>query len=74
MRLVELGLGEIGVVRGNDRQVHCIGDLEMPALAGLLGRWQAALDGVALQFDIKPLGENRSQIAHQRLIQHPATR
>ena len=67
MRLVDLGLGEIDVIGGDQRDALGIGHLDMPALADLLGLGQPVLARVALQLDVEPVAEGRSQPVHQHL-------
>ncbi len=68
MRLVHVGLGEIDIVGGDQRQVHRIGHLDMAAFGRLfrLGIL-TALAGMALQLDIEPVGKGRGKPQHQRL-------
>ena len=53
MRLVEIAVGEIGIVCRDERQVMGIGEIDEPGLAAqFLGQT------VALHFDVEPSGKD----------------
>ena len=67
MRLIHLRFREIDVIGRHQGQAHLIGKFDMPAFGPRLGFGQtAALAGVALQFDIKPLRIDRRQAFQDR--------
>ncbi len=82
MRLVHGGGGEIDVVGRDQGQVQRIGQLDKPALGPGLGLGQtAALAGMALQLDVKPVGigpreafQQRLRLGQLRALQQPPQR
>ena len=65
--LIHVGLGEIDIVGGDQRQAHRIGHLDQPLLGQPFGLGRTGAVAVALQFDIQPVGVDRRQPGHQRL-------
>jgi hypothetical protein len=59
VRLVHRGLGELGVVGGDERQVEVVGEADEAGLGRLLGRRaRGAVLGVALDLDVEAAGED----------------
>ena len=73
MGLVHIGLGEIDVIRRDQRDAHVIGHLDKAPLGQLFGYGLAILAGVALQLDIKPVGKSPVQPCHQCLCRGALT-
>ncbi len=62
MRLEHLGVGEKGLVGGDERQFMLVGELDQAGLDAVLD-----VEPVALQLDIEPPLENRGEPLQQRL-------
>ena len=73
MGLVHIGLGEIDVIRRDQRDAHVIGHLHKAPFGQLFGQRLAILAGVALQLDIKPVGKSPVQPCHQCLCRGALT-
>ena len=65
MRLVHIGLGEIDIVRRDQRDIHGIGHFNQTAF-GLFFRFgQPVFTGMALQFHIQAITKDRLEARHQ---------
>ena len=68
MGLEHVGLGEIHVIGGHQRQGFRIGQVDQPAFGRGLGRHQlAVLAGMALQFDVEPGRKGPVQAVGKRI-------